>query len=438
MKKVLSVLLAAAMVMGMSVASFADVTFGSKSSKDLKAADLTKISVDDVIAGFDKANSFVVRNGKAVALTDETTLMPGDDIYFPMLAYSYSWSDVTGGHTGLPSVAPKYAGDSIKTKVDGTVSTVSTENTITWKASVETATPIYTGDIDMHWSINVKGSDVIESGVFYNATGKETFKALNKGEKFVKLSMIDEFDSTSITTKVNMELYVADQEFNNVSTESVIFYDMAFKNESVTLNEVSYDSTNDADRYAQWNATAAGKAVFDFDDDVYFTVKMVSGEKVVLNMSRAYNKDIDAAYNDNDGELEFYNFKGSKDAFYRVGELFIPADEATYIYGVELDKDGEVEDIWAIEDAEWTDEYTIAGLAKEYEGWVIKTDELGFYIVSDEELVLPVEEVEVEEPAVEAEPEKANPETGAADFVGAAVAMAVVSVAAAGALALKK
>ncbi|MBQ9970312.1 MAG: NPXTG-anchored protein, partial [Oscillospiraceae bacterium] len=33
---------------------------------------------------------------------------------------------------------------------------------------------------------------------------------------------------------------------------------------------------------------------------------------------------------------------------------------------------------------------------------------------------------------------KANPETGAADFVGAAVAMAVVSVAAAGALALKK
>ena len=33
--------------------------------------------------------------------------------------------------------------------------------------------------------------------------------------------------------------------------------------------------------------------------------------------------------------------------------------------------------------------------------------------------------------------EKANPETGAADFVGAAVAMAVVSVAAAGALTLK-
>jgi hypothetical protein len=45
-------------------------------------------------------------------------------------------------------------------------------------------------------------------------------------------------------------------------------------------------------------------------------------------------------------------------------------------------------------------------------------------------------EVEAEEEPVEAD--KANPETGAADFVGAAVAMAVVSVAAAGALALKK
>ena len=69
------------------------------------------------------------------------------------------------------------------------------------------------------------------------------------------------------------------------------------------------------------------------------------------------------------------------------------------------------------------------------DGWVIETKELGYYVVADEELVVAEEEVEAK-PEVEAD--KANPETGAADFVGAAVAMAVVSVAAAGALALKK
>ena len=68
------------------------------------------------------------------------------------------------------------------------------------------------------------------------------------------------------------------------------------------------------------------------------------------------------------------------------------------------------------------------------DGWVIETNELGYYIVSDIELEIEAEE-EVE---AEVEADKANPETGAADFVGAAVAMAVVSVAAAGALALKK
>ena len=438
MKKVLSVLLAAAMVMGMSVSAFADVTFGSSSTDDLVAADKTALNVNDVLDGF-SANAIYVRNGIGYALGNETDLEPGDDLYFALEGNTYSWSKTTTAvaHTGLPTVVPTYAGEVVKTKADGSVSTVAAENVITWTAVEDANAIAYVGDIDKDWSINIKGDDFVTNASFYKAKATDAKKTLTAGVQYVKVELADNFDSISETATVSFELYIADTQFKNESTESVIVNALGFANDEAGSEQVSFKKTNDADKYNQWEAKEAGTATFDFDDDVYFTVKMVKNEAVVLNLSRAYNKDIDKAYNDNDGDLEFYNFKGTKDSFYRNGELFIPADEATYIYGVELDKDGEVEDIWAIEDAEWTDEYTIAGIAKEYEGWVINTDELGYYIVSSEELVLPVEEVE--EPAEEpVEADKANPETGAADFVGAAVAMAVVSVAAAGALALKK
>ena len=437
MKKVLSVLLAAAMVAGMSVASFADVTFGSSSTDDLKAG-TTKLSVEDVIWGFDR-DAIVVRNGEGFWLTDETDLEPGDDLYFALLEEVNLCGKASHTHSfakcGCGNKA--HAHEKIKEYVDG----------CTYGCGKEAHTHVegcfelyfYNGDIDKDWSINIKGDDFVTNASFYEGknTAADAKKGLNVGVQYVKVELADEFDSISETATVSFELYIADKEFKNASTESVIVNALGFANDEAGSEQVSFKKTNDADKYNQWEAKEAGTATFDFDDDVYFTVKMVKNEAVVLNLSRAYNKDIDKAYNDNDGDLEFYNFKGTKDSFYRNGELFIPADEATYIYGVELDKDGEVEDIWAIEDAEWTDEYTIAGIAKEYEGWVINTDELGYYIVSSEELVLPVEEVE--EPAEEpVEADKANPETGAADFVGAAVAMAVVSVAAAGALALKK
>ena len=423
MKKVLSVLLAAAMVMGMSVSVFADKTWGSSSTDDLYYMDGTtkvKLSVKDVLLGFDR-HAVVVRNGEGFTLTDETDLEPGDDLYFALLA-PHAHRESCCENKNHWNAEGHYPGE-----ITGTCEFNHPNTTL------------YTDDIDKDWSINIKGDDFVTNASFYEAknTKADAKKDLMAGVQYVKVELVDEYDSISETATVSFELYIADKEFKNASTESVIVNALGFANVEAGVEQVSFKKTNDADKYNQWEAKEAGTATFDFDDDVYFTVKMVKNEAVVLNLSRAYNKDIDKAYNDNDGDLEFYNFKGTKDSFYRNGELFIPADEATYIYGVELDKDGEVEDIWAIEDAEWTDEYTIAGIAKEYEGWVINTDELGYYIVSSEELVLPVEEVE--EPAEEpVEADKANPETGAADFVGAAVAMAVVSVAAAGALALKK
>ncbi|HIV35891.1 MAG TPA: hypothetical protein H9999_01630, partial [Candidatus Negativibacillus faecipullorum] len=71
--------------------------------------------------------------------------------------------------------------------------------------------------------------------------------------------------------------------------------------------------------------------------------------------------------------------------------------------------------------------------------YVLSTEELGQEEQPAEET--PAKPVTPSEPTTETpapETSKPNPETGAEDFVGLAVSLAVVSVAAAGALALKK
>ncbi len=416
MKKVLSVLLAAAMVMGMSVTSMAaDQIWGAGTTGTVYS------NVDDVVKFWDRA--FVVHTDGTSETINAGKVMPleaGDDVYFPLL-WENSAADLISANTK-----------------DATAKTFEAVN----KA---TAGYHYAGPIDSTWSINILcdeyyvdaasvysvkstenktpwGTDVV---AFNNYTNHEAMV----GTKYIKVEISDEFVSTAKTIEFDFTLYLAD----GVHKTDKVIVDATY-NGTVNGGEVSYTHTNNAAAIAKWTAPAKkGTAVFDFSDDCYFTVDMIPEEKVILNLSTAYNKYVDKLF-DYNADLDFYNFKGSKDAFTKEGELFIPADDDTFIYQILSDADDKEPEVVAIE-ATYDDEYTIAGVNKEFEGWVIETDELGYYVVSDVELVIEAEEV-VETPVVE--DNKANPETGANDFVGAAVALAVVSVAAAGALALKK
>ena len=111
----------------------------------------------------------------------------------------------------------------------------------------------------------------------------------------------------------------------------------------------------------------------------------------------------------------------------------------------EIDADGNFVKV----DAEYVENYAVAHTNQKVNGFVFNTKQLGNYVLSTEELgeEEPAEEPTTEEPVVEEpvveepvveETNKPNPNTGAEDFVGLAVSLAVVSVAAAGALALKK
>ena len=389
MKKVLSVLLAAAMVMGMSVSSFA-LTI---STDDKNTANDSKEYVSfgknygtfcdhENPDGTTKAPIVDVENitfapyiyigGEAYHDEDlkNATLNPGDVLYF----------------------VPLVQGDEIN-----------------YSKKV----------VDEHWSINVKGSEYVKS------VGWAWDSSYNLLVKVVLADNLDELEEQEI----RLSMYIADNYDSDTKEQSQgVTLVMPFDN--VIEKYVHFDRTNDVDYMAKWvvKKGESGKAVFDFEDAAYFTSgKMISEEAVIFNFSQAYDKDFDRAYNDNDGDLSFYNFKGTKDEFMRKGELFIPAEEGTYIYEI---VDGEPVEI----DAEFEESYKVDGF-KAKSGWVIETKELGYYVVSTEELV--VEEAE-DNTNSSTSTDKTNPETGANDFVGAAVALAVVSVAAAGALAFKK
>ena len=165
---------------------------------------------------------------------------------------------------------------------------------------------------------------------------------------------------------------------------------------------------------------------------------MYSEESMYLDLSTAYDKTVA-------GEMDveadsFYKFDNENANFSRSGELVIVSDDDSLVpYSIE---DGELVKV----DAEYVKDYAIAHTNTKVNGFVFSTKQLGNYVLATEEIAEEVEEPADEEkpaeenkPAEEVKPEtKPNPETGAEDFVGLAVSLAVVSVAAAGALALKK
>ena len=293
----------------------------------------------------------------------------------------------------------------------------------------EDATP-YTGKIDEDWVLKSKTDKYIDSVSFVAKTASGKFSSLKSDmvagtEKYIKVALVDELDSTS-DVEVDFEVWVKE----GSAKSNVAAFDGALMANEQIIKIYAGDDEEIFDVEDRIVVSAKGRAkdvIFDFGDDVYFVNTVVKGEKFVMNLSTSYDKEIDKAYNEYDADLSFYNFQGSNDAFTKTGELFIPAEEETFIYEI---VDGAIVEV----EATYVTDEDILGMDIE-DGWKIETKELGYYVVADEELVVAEEEVEAK-PEVEAD--KANPETGAADFVGAAVAMAVVSVAAAGALALKK
>ena len=382
MKKVLSVLLAAAMVAGMSVSVAADKIWGVGADAAEGTTSVTNLTFDNIMEVDYSDLSDTVKVNCETVKEDDFVFHPGDVAWFE-----------------------------IET-LDGTA---------------------YTGPIDANWAIYIKDhSSYIKSAEFAvsaeDAEDKLTIADANC-HKYVKITFQAAHDDLDIDD-VDFYFYIADTSKNYaVKNDTSVHAQVHYLFDNWMIEYVDFDFMNDVDFMSKWvtreGKLGKGTAAFNFNKEAYVVVKMNPEEEVIFNYSNAYDKDLDKAYG-YDADIESYNFKGTKDTFNRVADLVIPADDDSFVYEVVDGKAVAVE-------ATYAKDYEVIKGTK-VDGWVIETNELGYYIVSDIELEIEAEE-EVE---AEVEADKANPETGAADFVGAAVAMAVVSVAAAGALALKK
>ena len=306
----------------------------------------------------------------------------------------------------------------------------------------------YTGNIDKNWSINLIEkstgvAELIEKAELYKATTTDVASYARYGADittnsvFLKVTLKDEWKSVDEET-LTYYVYVADNDSGEQTNE--VWVSGTYVNND--WEYVNFDWTNDASVAKLWKVKKGenGTAVFDFADKAFFTVKMYSGESMYLDLSTAYDK---AIAGEMDAEADsFYKFDNENANFSRTGELIIVTNDSSLV-PYEIDEDGNFVEV----DAKYVEDYAIAHTNKKVDGFVFSTKTLGNYVLSTEELGQeePVDETPVvEEPTTETPATdnttsaKPNPDTGAEDFVGLAVSLAVVSVAAAGALALKK
>ena len=312
----------------------------------------------------------------------------------------------------------------------------------------------YTGNIDKNWSINLIEkstgvAELIEKAELYKATATDyaSYSRFNHNAVdiqpnavYLKITLEDEWKTTTSET-LKYYVYVAENKSNKNKTNEVW---VSGKYENTDVREVSFDWTNDASKAGLWKVKEGnGIAVFDFADKAFFSVKMYEGETMYLDLKTAYDK---AIAGEMDAEADsFYKFDNTNANFARTGELLIVSNDSSLV-PYQIDEDGN----FVAVDAEYVENYAVAHTNQKVNGFVFNTKQLGNYVLSTEELGEEeevteeptteepvVEEPVVEEPVVE-ETNKPNPNTGAEDFVGLAVSLAVVSVAAAGALALKK
>ena len=314
-----------------------------------------------------------------------------------------------------------------------------------WNGKYEDDT-IYTGNIDKNWSINLieaSSTDVEElvaKAELYKATAADyhSYKGfaddIVPNGVYVKITLKDSWKFVDEET-VKYYVYVASNKTGDETNK--VWVEGNYANND--FEYVDFTWTNDASKAKLWKVKKGenGDAVFDFADKAFFTVKMYSEESMYLDLSTAYNK---AVAGEMDVEADsFFKFDNENANFSRTGTLLIASDDESLVpYSIE---DGELVKV----DAEYVENYAIAHTNTKVNGFVFKTKQLGNYVLATEEIAEEVEPEDDEKPAEENKPAeevkpdtKPNPETGAEDFVGLAVSLAVVSVAAAGALALKK
>ena len=378
MKRFVSALIAGAMILSMSVASFADVTFGSSNSK----VERTDVSVSNISINFVRIfrDGVEVDAGKEGTKVENAEVIAGDTLYFAM-----------NGADGKTNIGGKADKD--------------------WRIKVSKASNI--DAVEFFWN----EKDVANGGIGMANT------------LWVKVKVSEDFNSYE-KDAMKVWFYLYDVVSKEESERVKVGFKYADYNEVVLYkNDVDHIVPLELNTiYTLDEDVNSANVVFSYDD-MYIVTKLYAGEKYLVNsITTKYDKDMAIKY---DADVEVISivsnmdnydvfFESSKDNkfIYEVAEDELVSVEATYMDKYEIIKD----------------EYILT------EGYLVENVEDNQWVVLDKEIVSvsePEEDKEEVKPSIPST-DKANPETGAGDFVGMASAMAVMAIVAGAGLMISK
>lgn len=223
--------------------------------------------------------------------------------------------------------------------------------------------------------------------------------------KIKKITLTGKKDGVGVDEKFRNKKFVLTTAATTAFTTSAkVGYDVV----TSAIDKDGFDYTANDDNIVKFVTDDYGLATIDFGGDASAEVRIYKNEKFFFGTKSGADLDIVKA--NPDADLTFLSFTG-KPTFSANAKVEIYADEDTFLYEI---KDGKL-----VKSSFKYDDDAAA--------FVGKARTLGAYVISDMELV-----------AAATTEETKNPDTGANDVVGVAVALAVVSLVAAGAVSLKK
>jgi len=376
-KKIISSMVAIAMMLSMSISAFATdtVVFGGN-SKVVNDTPVSTITFEDVYI-FDKEMN--VKTNAIVKGEAYENLVAGDILMFPM--------------NGVQAVNGEYK-------------------------------------VDKDWKIKVTNSRFVENAEFFydeknvvpDATG-------DVSGSYVKITLSDNFNSYE-ADYATFEFFVYDknepEQKTAIQSVKYKFADYA----EVELDEFDVNTIVSLEKntvYTLADGVKSANVMFDMDG-LNIVVRMYEDEEyLVKEHSVEYNKELSIKYDTDievitiDSNIDIYDilFESKKDdkAIYVVDGDELVLVETEYVEKYELNKG----------------EYTLI------KGYVVENVTDAEWVVLDADVEIAVKEPEVEKPvetpSVDVKP---NPETGAGNVVSVATAMAVMSVIGLGVLSSKR
>ena len=408
MKKILSGILAAAMVM-----SFASVATLAVAASDATAISWGTVWDDTEDEAWDTNNGTITVNTDDFSIDGEDVI-PNSVILVPIVDDSIKW---TGGSVAPTSLINDK--DYFKFDVDK-----DTNGKMIKKISLLTDKKVNGTRYDLVLKFELADSTTTNE---IHTDGTITFEAKKDSDDYTGDKKV-----ASSVSFVDGDLVSIDYSFwiNNAKSTNDDNPDSG--------DRVYFDPDDNDTNTLIWGDDRAALK-FEADDDA---------SKFYARLSTSTDRTLYAEYGDPvDADLWFYDFvtnptiPSTSRATLTLGipwdeddDDYVPDPETCFIY--EKDADGNLTDV--------TDKFTFSEDDEEIPGWSMKTRVLGTYVLSDTELDIEAinadDEDDDDAAADVTTPDggKDIPQTGSSDMVNVAVVAAVVSLTAAGAVAFKK